>query len=263
MDTYRASDGAPLAYEERGPADGIPLLFLHGWRADHTIWNPLIEALAEHHRTIAVDLRGSGASQRAPGPYTIEAFSNDLADLIQAVDLDPVVTVSHSMGGALAQRFAIDYPEAVEGQVLIAPVPASGPHFKPSLEAFLRSTVGDPEKTAIWLERLTYGEPDLETRAMLASAAGSVPPEVAVPMLEAWLRLDFAGDAATIETPTLVIVPEHDPPMTPSFIREHVVDVIAGSRLEIVAGAGHYVPVERAGELAALIERFLDELAVI
>ena len=263
MEIFRASDGAALAFEERGPAGGIPLLFLHGWRADHTIWDPLVELLARRHRTILVDLRGSGESQSAPGPYTVETFSNDLSDLVAATDLDPVVTVSHSMGSAVAQRFAIDNPPAVEGQVLIAPIPASGPHFKPSTEDFLRSAVDDPLETAAWLQRLTRHEPDLETRELLAAAAASVPPRVALAMLESWLRLDFADEAATIETPTLVVVPEHDPPMTPAFIREHVTGLIAGSQLEIVADSGHYLPLEKPAELAGLIERFLGELLAL
>jgi pimeloyl-ACP methyl ester carboxylesterase len=252
MEIYRASDGAALAFDERGPAGGVPLLFVHGWRADHRIWDPLVDLLARRHRTILVDLRGSGESQGAPGPYTIEAFSNDLSDLFAAI--------SHSMGSAVAQRFAIDNPPAVEGQVLIAPIPASGPHFKPSTEDFLRSTVGDPMKSAAWLQRLTRHEPDPETHELLAAAAASVPPRAALAMLDGWLRLDFADEAATIETPTLVVVPEHDPPMTPDFVREHVAGLIVGSRLEIVADSGHYLPLEKPAELAALIERFLVEL---
>jgi 3-oxoadipate enol-lactonase len=263
MEIYRASDGAALAFEERGPAGGIPLLFVHGWRADHRIWDPLVDLLAQRHRTILVDLRGSGESQSAPGPYTVDVFSNDLSDLVAGIDLDPVVTVSHSMGSAVAQRFAIDNPPAVEGQVLIAPIPASGPHFKPSTEDFLRSAVGDPGKTSAWLQRLTHNQPDPETRELLAAAAASVPPRAALAMLDGWLRLHFADEAATIETPTLVVVPEHDPPMTPAFVRERVADIIVGSRLEIVADSGHYLPLEKPAELAALIERFLVELLAL
>ncbi len=260
METYRASDGAALAFDDRGPRGTIPLLFVHGWRADHTIWEPLIERLSPRYRTIAVDLRGTGASRGAPGPYTLEAFSNDLSDLVTALDLDPLVSVAHSMGGALALRFAIDNPEAVEGEILVAPIPASGPHFKPAIEDFLRATVGDPDKTALWLTRLTRVEQDPEMRELLRAAAAAAPPPVALAMLEDWLRLDFAAEAATIETPTLVVVPEHDPPMTPAYMREFVSDLIEGSRLEVVAGAGHYLPLEMPRELARIVEAFLEEL---
>lgn len=260
METYRASDGAALAFDDRGPRGTVPLLFLHGWRADHRIWERVIDILSARHRTVAVDLRGAGASRSAPGPYTLEVFSNDLSDLVKTIDLDPFVTVSHSMGGALAQRFAIDNPEALEGEILVAPIPASGPHFTPAVESFLRATVGNPEKTAGWLARLTRQEQDRETRELLAAAAAASTDSVARAMLEDWLGLDFATGAATIETPTLVVVPEHDPPMTPAYMREYVTGLIPGSRLEVVAGAGHYLPLETPQELARIVEGFLEEL---
>ena len=263
METYRASDGAALAFEDRGPRGALPLLLLHGWRADHTIWNPLADILSVRYRTVAVDLRGAGGSRGAPGPYTLETFSSDLSDLVKALDLDPLVTVSHSMGAALAQRFAIDAPEAVEAEILVAPVSASGPHFKPALEEFLRETVGDPAKTAAWHARLTYREPDSETRELLRSTAAATSDGVALSMLEGWLHLDFADEAATIETPTLVLVPEHDPPMTPAYAREYVSGLIPGSRLEVVPEAGHYLPLEMPRELARIIQRFLEELEAL
>jgi len=258
--TFHAADGNELSYAEYGPAGTIPLLFLHGWQGSKAVWLPVMERLAERHRTIAVDLRGFGESNGASGPFRVETFADDLSALVAALDLDPVVVVGHSMGGAIAQRFAIDRPDAVEGLVLVAPVPASGVPFSPKVEAIFRATAGDAARADAWLASLTYRNPAADALAVMRAAAAATPADVALESFESWRALAFADEAATIATPTLVIAPSHDRPMTPDFLHERVAGLIKGSRLEIVADAGHYVPLEQPERVAALIERFVDEL---
>jgi len=261
METYRASDGAELAFRDEGPRGiGLPLLFVHGWQADGTVWGPIVARLRERHRVITVDLRGAGLSGAAPGPYVIDKFSNDLTELIPALDLDPLVVVGHSMGAAIAQRFAIDNPEAVEGLVLIAPVPASGIPFSPRVLDFMRSTAGNADQAVVWLKQLTFSEPSPEIGKVLRDAAAGVRTDVALESFESWQGAAFADEAATIETPTLILAPSHDRPMTPDLVREKVANIISGSRLEVLNETGHYAPVERPELIAKRIEAFLDEL---
>ena len=260
MSSYRASDGALLSYTEAGARGELPLLLLHGWQADGSVWSLLPERLHERFRTVAIDFRGSGASAGAPGPYTVERFARDVGDLIETLDLDPALVVGHSMGGAVAQRLAIDRPEAVEGLVLVAPVAAGGFAFRPSLAAALRDTAGDPLKTSAWLAQLTVREPPPEARDVLRRAAAGVPAAVALETFDSWTGLHFAGEAATIETPALVIAPEADRPMTPEFLQEHVVALLRNSRLERFADCGHYVQIDEPERLARAIEAFASTL---
>jgi pimeloyl-ACP methyl ester carboxylesterase len=159
MPTFATADGAELSYFENGPRGGMPILLLHGWQGAGAVWTPIVERLAARYRTIAVDLRGFGESNAAPGPYRVETFSDDLSALVASLDLDPMVVVGHSMGAAIAQRFAIDRPDAVEGLVLVAPVPASGVPFSPRVDAMFRATAGNMENANAWLSALTYTEP--------------------------------------------------------------------------------------------------------
>ncbi len=260
MPTFRASDGAALAYVERGARGGIPLLFVHGWQGAAAVWAPIIDELASRYRTIAVDVRGFAGSHAAPGPYTVDAFANDLSELLVALDLDPLVVVGHSMGAAIAQRFAIDRPDAVEGLVLIAPVAASGVDFSPGLEAAFRATAGNPEKARAWLAKLTYRPPAPEIATLLQSAAAAVPAHVALESFESWSRLSFEDEARTIETPTLVIAPGEDRPMTPDWVRARIADLIGKSRFEVVPESGHYVVLEHPKRVAALIDEFVAAL---
>ena len=258
--TFQAADGAELSYTELGPRGDIPLLFVHGWNGAAAVWEPIVARLAKRHRTIVIDVRGFGASRAAPGPYRVETFSDDLSALLVAADLDPLVVVGHSMGAAVAQRFAIDRPDAVEGLVLIAPVPASGIAFPPKADALVRTLTGDPVATNPWLSQLTHRELPSEAARIVRAAAATARPDVALESYESWSRLNFADEAATIATPTLVIAPESDRPMNPAAVRERVADLIDGSRFEILREAGHYAPLEQPERIAGLIERFVDEL---
>jgi 3-oxoadipate enol-lactonase len=254
---FRTADGAELSYVDRGPRGDIALLFVHGWNGSADIWGPIMDVLSVRRRTIAIDVRGFGASHAAPGPYRVETFSDDLSSLIAYADLDPLVVVGHSMGAAIAQRFAIDRPDAVEGLVLIAPVPAGGMDFPPKVDAFFRSLPGNLEATNAWLAKLTIEEPPAGVRTIVRDAAALVKPSVALESYESWSRLNFADEAATIATPTLVIAPAED---RPEFARERVAGLIQGSRLEILPKSAHYAPLEQPAAIARLIERFIEEL---
>jgi pimeloyl-ACP methyl ester carboxylesterase len=260
MPTFVTADGAELSYFERGPRGGTAILFLHGWQGAAAVWTPIVERLALRHRTIALDIRGFGESNGAPGPFRVETFSDDLSALVAALDLDPLVVVGHSMGAAIAQRFAIDRPDAVEGLVLVAPVPASGVPFSPKVDAMFRATAGSPEHANAWLAALTYEEPTPEARTIMRAAAAATPAAVALESFDSWSHVDFADEAATIETPTLVLAPAADRPMTPAFTQERVANVIPHSRFVVIEEAGHYVPLERPERVAELIERFVDGL---
>jgi pimeloyl-ACP methyl ester carboxylesterase len=258
--TFHTVDGAELAYEDLGPQGTMPLVFVHGWQGDGGTWMPVAERLADRYRTIVIDVRGFGRSNAAPGPYRVETFADDLSALVAALDLDPLVVIGHSMGGAIAQRFAIDRPDAVEGLVLAAPVPATAVPYPPKVDAMFRATAGNIENAMAWLSKLTFDGPPREVLALMRAAAEATPANVALESYESWSTLDFADEAATIEQPTLVIAPIADRPMTPAFLREHVVDVIPESRMEIVPEAGHYVPLEQPARVADLIERFVRDL---
>ncbi len=260
MPSFHTSDGAELFYEDRGPRGSMPILFIHGWRGDTNAWSPIVEALAESNRTIAIDLRGFGASNAAPGPYRVETFADDLSALVAALDLDPLVAVGHSMGAAVAQRFAIDRPDAVEGLVLVAPVPATALPYPPKLDAMFRATIGNDANAIAWLGKLTVTELAPATVRAMRNAAALATPAAALESYESWTSLAFGDEAATIDTPTLVLAAEADRPMTPDLVRERVAEPIAGSRFVVIEDAGHYAIVDQPERIADEIADFIEEL---
>jgi pimeloyl-ACP methyl ester carboxylesterase len=256
MQFFRASDGAELAFEDAGSGP-TRLILVHGWRADHSVWRDLIAALGPGIRTLAVDLRGSGASQAAPGPYDLNRFAADLRDLVDALALAPVVVVGHSMGGTIALRFALDAPQATLGLVLIAPVPAGGAGFSAKGAAYLRATADSPDATKSWLARTLAVDPRGASLERLCAAATTTAPGVALESFDSWAYADFAEETRMIKAPTLVIAPEHD---VPEVTERKVAALLAHTRYIELANAGHYAIVERPEAIAGIMRLFIATL---
>lgn len=256
MEWFRADDGAELAFVESGFGEPA-LMFVHGWQADHTVWAGVIDALGPQMHTIAADLRGSGESMRASGPYRLERFARDLHALINARGVGPVVVVGHSMGGTVALRFAVDFPQATRGLVLVAPVPASGGGYSQKGEAYLRATAGDPAAVRNWLARTLANPSESPTLDGLCAIAAKADRDVTLECFESWAHADFAAQTQSIEAPTLVIAPEND---APEAAEQRVAALLSHARLVTLSGAAHYAILEQPKEIAALISAFLTSL---
>jgi pimeloyl-ACP methyl ester carboxylesterase len=256
MQRFRASDGAELAYTERG--EGLPaILFIHGWQADNTAWAPVMDALGSNVHAVAVDLRGSGASRTAAGPYDLERFAADLRELIEGRAITPAVLVGHSMGATVALRLAVDSPQVVAGLVLIAPVPASGGRYSPKGEAFLKSTAGDPVVVRKWLARTFAGKADETVFEQLSASAAMTGREAALESLESWAHADFADATRAIAAPVLVIAPQHD---IPEVHDREVAALLHNARYVILPDSAHYAILEKPREIAAMIREFASFL---
>ncbi|MED7952769.1 alpha/beta fold hydrolase [Streptomyces sp. BE20] len=117
-----------LAYRESGPADGPPLVLLHALGERATDWDDVLPALAPHHRVYALDLRGHGDSGR-PGRYAVELMRDDVLGFLDALGLERVDLLGHSMGGVVAYLVAQERPERV-ARLVLEDVPA--PHPRPA-----------------------------------------------------------------------------------------------------------------------------------
>jgi pimeloyl-ACP methyl ester carboxylesterase len=108
--------GLSFRYWERGPADGIPVVLLHALGRDADDWRSVAAAFGDQWRVIALDQRGHGKSAR-PGTYSFELMRDDVAAFLDALKLDDVVLIGHSMGGAVAYLFAESFPHRVRRMV--------------------------------------------------------------------------------------------------------------------------------------------------
>lgn len=110
--------GVRLYYEEFGR--GRPILFVHGGGMSHEMWEQQVYDLADDFRTVAVDLRGHGESDKPPHGHTFERFVQDLEALIAHLALPETLVVCHGIGGYAGVLLALKRPERVAGLVLVS-----------------------------------------------------------------------------------------------------------------------------------------------
>ncbi|MGD9763735.1 MAG: alpha/beta fold hydrolase [Candidatus Binatia bacterium] len=120
-----AAGGICLNYELQG--SGTPLVLTHGLGDSLRYWDEVTPPLAARHAVMRWDVRGFGASDKPAGPYTPSLFAADLAALLDALRLDTVHLAGISMGGVIAQRFALDYPERLRSLILCSTSSEVGP----------------------------------------------------------------------------------------------------------------------------------------
>ena len=112
--------GVRLQYVEHGDPQGVPAVLLHGASDSWRSFELVLPHLPEWIRAIAVTQRGHGDTSRPSAGYRTRDFAADIAALLDALGIRQAVIVGHCMGGYVAQRFAIDYPERTRGLVLAA-----------------------------------------------------------------------------------------------------------------------------------------------
>lgn len=113
-----SSDGVSISYEVRG--NGEPtIVFVHGWTNTREIWREQISQFSKDYRTIAMDLPGTGRSGNNRAAWSMQAFGEDIAAIVQKEKLDQVVLVGFSMGGAVVIEAAKRLPKETIGVVLV------------------------------------------------------------------------------------------------------------------------------------------------
>jgi pimeloyl-ACP methyl ester carboxylesterase len=140
-------DGVPFAYRDLGPADGVPVVFLHHLMAVLDDWDPrVIDGVAAHHRVIAFDNRGVGASGGSV-PHTVEEMGRDAVAFIRAMGLEKVDLLGFSLGGGVAQMVTLQAPELVRRVILAG----TGPRGAGDLDAMTKIVAGAYAKAALTL----------------------------------------------------------------------------------------------------------------
>jgi 3-oxoadipate enol-lactonase len=256
--------GVNLAVEVRG--EGPAILFIHGYPLDRTIWRDQLSAL-EGYRRIAPDLRGMGQSDAPDLGYSMAIYAADLAALLDALAVDEVIVCGHSMGGYIAFEFLRSWRARVRGLILIdTRADADSPEGRRARDG----------AAATARERGAGAIADSMLPKMLAPATLADQPEVAKRVRALMAATPVAGmvgalaamrDRAESETllpalaqiPTLVIAGQADG-LTPPDQARAMSELIAGSRLAIIPGAGHLPSVEQPAATTRSLREFLDSL---
>ena len=260
------ANGQTLYFEIHG--EGPPLVLVMGIGYDATLWTlAQVPGLSQMFQVVIFDNRDVGRSSVATGPYTIADMADDVAALMDALEIERAHLLGLSMGGMIAQEFALRHAGRLHRLVL------SGCGAAPARSVF------DPIRTWNWVKAtdptgeefagqqftwlfsnafLRNKEAVQQTLNLLTSNPHPIAPEAYNRQAQAYLRYDALDRLADLKAPTLVIVGEQDR-LTPPWICREVADRIPGSQFEIIKGDGssHVVPIERPDEFNHLVTRFL------
>lgn len=255
------STGVTLAVEDRG-GGGTPLLLVHGYPLDRSLWHAQLDGV-RGRRVIAPDLRGSGESDRSPDATTLAAHADDLAALLDAMQVERCVFCGLSMGGYIAFEFLRRHPQRVAALVLMdTRAGADSDEGKAGRNAAI-VTARDQGAVAIadaMAAKLFAADVDPRIQAaVVAQMSRSAVPGIIAALGAMRDRSDSSALLGSIDVPTLVVVGAEDRLTPPDAARE-MADAIAGAELVVIDGAGHLPPVERPAETTAALQHFLDRV---
>lgn len=254
-------NGVEIAYEDHG--SGPAVVLLHGYPFNRSLWRDQVSALRDDFRVIVPDLRGHGESAVTSGTATMEAMANDVAALLDLLDISQATIGGLSMGGYVALAFSRLFPARVQSLVLAATrAQADTDEAKQNraVQAEKARTEGMKGIADMMLPKLLIPEtvakrPEVvkHVRGMMASTN----PEGAAAALQGMaLRQDQTSFLPQIKAPTLILVGREDV-ITPVADSELMHREISGSQLRVIENAGHVVNLERPEEFNRALSEFL------
>ena len=252
-----------LHFRDDGPQDGPPIVFSNSLGTDLRLWDKILPHLPEGLRVIRYDKRGHGLSECPSRPYSIGALVRDVEALLDHLQVQDAVFVGCSIGGLIAQGLAVKRLDQVRAMVLsntaakigtvemwedrIALVEKGGIEAlaQTILERWFSKAFHKTEEFAAWSAMLTR-TPREGYLGCSAAIAGT----------------DFYSTTASLTLPTLAIAGSEDGSTPPDLVRETAA-LVAGSKFELIRGAGHLPMVEAPEAYARLLTTFLKDVGHI
>ncbi|MEQ5840756.1 3-oxoadipate enol-lactonase [Paraburkholderia acidicola] len=254
-------DGIDTRYVLSNEGGGPWLTFIHQLGGDLSIWDQMAGYFRDDYTVLRYDVRGHGATAVMDADFSVADLAHDLASLLDALGVTHTHLVGISMGGMIAQQFALDYPQRVD-TLTLADTSAGTP----------------PEGRALWDQRAAAARSDgLAALAPATIGRWLTPdfqqahPEVVEPIREVLLQTSPQGYAracealrdfdvrdrlAALHMPTLTVAGRHDTG-TPPAATAAIAEAIKGARYELL-DAAHLAPIEQSQRFAAMLETFLQ-----
>ena len=247
---WTTADGNRMPYDETGSGD-VTVLLVHCWMCERSFWDSQLPVLAEHYRTIAIDLPGHGDATDARTNWQVSTYGEDVAGLIEGLDLRNVVLVGHSMGGPVALRAAALTGDRVRGIVAVDTLHDAEFVFpKEQMDTFIAAFEADYPATCGEFVKQMFPEENADA-AMQHVLASSCAPE------RARIGIALMKDFATIDMPAwfrqagvpIRAINAAQPNPTRTETNQKYADFDA----VLMQGVGHYPHMSRPDEFNPLL----------
>jgi YbgC/YbaW family acyl-CoA thioester hydrolase len=257
-------NGVTLAVDVVG--SGPPILFIHGYPLDRSIWTAQVNELDDWTR-IAPDLRGMGQSDAPDLGYSMATYADDLLALLDALGHDRAVLCGLSMGGYVAFEILRQAIHRVRGLILVdTRAAADSPDGKRARDAtMVQAREGGAEAIAAsMLPRMLARTAPVENPPLVDRVRDLMAATPVAGILGAVGAMRDRPDSTPLlsqlaDVPTMIIVGDDDQ-ITPTDQAREMSASIPGARLEVVARAGHLTPMEQPEEVTRLLREFLNGL---
>lgn len=255
MSYVTAKDGTQIYYREYG--EGQPFVFSHGWPLNADAWDGQMLYLANNgYRVIAHDRRGHGRSEQTPRNNDMDTYADDLAAVIEALDLTDAILVGHSTGGGEVARYVGRHGTARVAKVVlvgaVTPVMKRGPNNPDGVpqEVFdgIRQAVLDnrsgfymnfPDTFFGW----DIGKPKDESLRFAFWMQGmSGGARAQYECVEQFSESDFTEDLKAIDVPTLIVHGDTDHVVPIDITARRAVEIAPQARLLVYEGGTHAIP---------------------
>lgn len=271
MSTLVTRDGTAIYYKDWG--SGKPVLFSHGWPLDADMWDSQMEFLASRgYRTIAFDRRGFGRSSQPWDGYDYDTFADDIAQLIDHLDLHEVTLVGFSMGGGDVTRYLASHGnERVAGLVLLGSVtPLMGKRddnpdgiddamfeqIKDGIRADRAQYIADFATPFFGLNKGQQVSQGVKTQTLNMALLASL--KATLDCVTAFAQTDFRPDLAKVDVPTLIIHGDADQVVPFETTGKKAAGQLREAQLNVYAGAPHGFTVTHAQQLNEDLLAFLN-----
>lgn len=238
---------------------GTPLVLTHGLGDSLHFWDAVAPALAAHHALLRWDVRGFGDSDKPAGPYSAAGLADDLRHLLDALAIDRVHLGGISMGGVIAQRFALDHPDRVRSLILCSTSSEIGP----------RGTA-NWQRLADAVEQRGFGSGARDASRAFAPGFAARCPEVVAAAGEQTVRNDprayaaaaramsdyqWTAELARVRVPVLILQGLADQ-LTPPGGSVKMQRALPAARLLMFEDTGHNLPLEQPERFTAAVLGF-------
>jgi pimeloyl-ACP methyl ester carboxylesterase len=250
--------GVALNFAQEG--EGSDLVLVHGLGGDLHVWDADVPTFARYHRVLRCDVRGFGRSDKPPGPYAPHLFAQDLAEVCRAAEVRSAHVLGISMGGVIAQRFALDFPEWVRSLVLVSTSSEVGGQ---SIAAWGRLAdvverhgfdARSTDASRAFSPTFARRHPEVVAEASQRTAAND--PRGYAAAARAVSDYHWTAELGRIRAPVLILQGLEDQ-LTPPGGSVKMSRALPRARLLMVEGAGHNVPIEQSAVFRASVLAFI------
>jgi pimeloyl-ACP methyl ester carboxylesterase len=241
-----------------------PLVCLHGVGSYLEAWSGVVEHLKSRFTILTFDLRGHGQSSKIKGRYDIDDFVNDTLALVRHVGFGVINLAGFSLGGLIAQRLALAYPDRVGRLVLLSTVAGRTPEERTRVRARLQalqvnqsSAHYDASLSRYFTETFQARHPELLAELRRRDLANDRDCFAAAYRVLA--ETDYGDVVDRIECPTLIVTGENDDGSNPRMAR-YMHERIRDSRLRILPGLRHSILIEAPALVGSTMADFLGDV---